>query len=247
MNALFRAAKGQYLIIQDADDYCTANRIQTLVDFLQAHSSIDMVGSSYIKVNSEGKEEQVILSDDQEQIEKAFQKLLDPLPVLNGTVMFRRKIIDEGFFFRPLLYVNRSQDDDWLYRVSERFRLSNVKECLYYYRYNPSSMTMNFSSINYQSLFSGEYVRFLKTHRMESGVDLLTEKRTKDIDAFFAQKKKELTDQQLSYLELYIAHKYLALNKKTKAIQWLLKALIKNPGDAFIWKKIGFVLLRRKN
>ncbi|MDB5258747.1 MAG: glycosyl transferase family 2 [Chitinophagaceae bacterium] len=247
MNTLFKAARGEYIVIQDADDYCTPNRLQVLVDFLQAHQAVDMVGSSYVKIDEEDKEEKVSLSEDRKEIESAFDKLLDPLPVLNGAVMFRRKIIEEGFFFRPLLYVNRAQDDDWLFRVSEKFCLANVNEYLYYYRYNPSSMTMNLSSINYFSLFSGDYVRFLKKYRMETGIDLLAEKNTKEIGAFFQQKKKEVTQQQPAYLELYIAHKYLALEDRARTIQWLFKALLKNPGDAFIWKKIGFVLLNRKN
>ena len=247
MNALFKAAKGQYLVIQDADDYCTPNRFQVLLDFLQEHQSIDMVGSAYVKVDAEGKEEKVMVTDDQAEINKAFETLRDPLPVLNGSVMFRRKIIEEGYFFRPLLYVNRSQDDDWLYRVSEKFQLANVKDCLYYYRYNPASMTMNLSAINYFSLFSGDYVRFLKVNRMERGIDLLTEKRNNDIEIFFKQKKSEVTSQQPAYLELYIAHKYLAAGNGIKTIQWLFKALLKNPGNGFIWKKIAFVLLNRKD
>ncbi len=247
MNVLVQAAKGDYIVIQDADDYCTPDRLQVLADFLHAHELIDMVGSSYIKVNDKGDEEKVILSDDSDAIGKAFVTLLDPLPVLNGSVMFRRRIVEEGLLFRSLVYVNRSQDDDWLFRVAEKFRLANVKDCLYYYRYNPSSMTMNLSAINYYSLFSGDYVRFLKKNRIERGIDLLEEKKTKEIETFFEQKKKELIAQQPAYLELYIAHKYLALGNKLKTIQWLLKAATKNPGDVFIWKKIGYVLFNRKN
>jgi glycosyltransferase involved in cell wall biosynthesis len=247
MNALFHAAKGKYLVIQDADDYCTKDRLEVLVNFLETHASADMVGSSYIKVDDQGKESPVEMSADMRQIQQAFQQLVDPMPVLNGSVMFRRTITDQGYNFRKLVYVNRSQDDDWLFRVSEKFSLANVKEYLYYYRYNPSSMTMNLSAINYYSLFSGEYVRFLKKNRMERGIDLLTEKRTKEIDAFFLQKKKEVTADQPAYLELYIAHKYLAFGRRAKTIQWLLKALLKNPSNAFIWKKIRFVLLDKKN
>lgn len=247
MNALFKAAKGEYLIIQDADDYCAVNRLQVLVDFLESHPSIDMVGSSYIKVDAQGKEQKILLSEDLAGVKQAFVQMVDPLPVLNGSVMFRRKIIDEGFFFRDLKYVNRSQDDDWLFRISEKFNLANVSDYLYYYRFNPASMTMNLSAINYFSLFSGEYVRFLKTIRVKEGIDLLEHGQTKTIEDFFLQKKKELTDQQAAYLEIYIAHKYLALNERGHTILWLFKALLKDPGNAFIWKKIVFVLLRRGN
>ncbi len=247
MNALFKAAKGHYVVIQDADDYCTPNRLQVLVDFLGTHPTIDMVGSSYIKVHEQWGEEKTSMSVSVEEIKKSFEAMSDSLPVLNGSVMFRRKIIEQGFFFRKLFYINRSQDDDWLFRVSENFNLANVADHLYYYRFNPTSMTMNLAAINYYSIFSGDFVRFLKTERVKNGVDLLEQQQHKKIEAFFYHKKKELTDRQPVYLELYIAHKYLAVEKRRQALQWLFKALLKNPSDGFIWKKIGFVLLGRKN
>ncbi len=247
MNALFKAAKGDYVIIQDADDYCTPSRLQVMVDFLESHPSVDMVGSSYIKVDAKGEEQKVLMAVDLAEIEAAFKNMLDPLPVLNGSVMFRRKIIQAGFLFRDLQYVNRAQDDDWLFRISENYTLANVREHLYYYRFNPASMTMNLSAINYFSLFSGEYVRFLKKIRMQEGVDLLQQGQAKVIEDFFLKKKKELTDQQAAYLEIYIAHKYLSFNKRTQAVKWLIKALRKDPANAFIWKKIAFILLQKEN
>ena len=247
MNSLFNRAKGKYLVIQDADDYCTENRLQVLVDFLNTHESIAMVGSSYFKIDEQGGKEIILKSEDTTEIETAFIQMVDPLPVLNGSVMFQRKIIDEGFLFRNLQYVNRSQDDDWLFRISENFRIANVKDCLYYYRFNPRSMTMNLSSINYYSLFSGEYVRFLKQVRTSHGKDLLAEGEHEAIEVFFRQKKKELTNQQPAFLELYIAHKQLAFGQRLKAMSWFFKALYKNPSSIFIWKKIIFLLLRRDN
>jgi glycosyltransferase involved in cell wall biosynthesis len=246
MNVLFKSAKGEYLIIQDADDYCAVNRLQVLVDYLETFRYVDMVGSSYVKVDEKGEEQKTLMSDNLAEIEVAFKAMVDPLPVLNGSVMFRRKIIDAGFFFRDLEYVNRAQDDDWLFRISEKYTLANVSDYLYYYRFNPASMTMNLSSINYFSLFSGDYVRFLKKVRMQQGIDLLQQGQRKTIEDFFLEKKREITQQQAAHLEIYVAHKYLSFDKRTQAIKWLIKALLKDPGNAFIWKKIVFILLRKR-
>ena len=245
MNALFKAAKGEYIVIQDADDYSTENRLEILVDFLSKNEDIDMVGSSCIKVE-EDKEQKVTMPLGADFIAQSFEAMTNPLPVLNGTLMFKREIIDKGFFFRKLKYVNRGQDDDWLFRVSEYFKITNVKEYLYYYRVNASSMTQNPKHYTYYSIFAGEYVRFLKHYRMTHGVDLLEQNNWSIIDAFFQKEKTSVTSIQPAYLELYIAHKYLALNNRFRSLSWLFKALFKDMGNAFIWKKIIYIVWNKK-
>lgn len=245
MNALFRAAKGEFIVIQDADDYCSENRLQVLLDFLTAHPDIDMVGSSYVKVNEEQKEEQVPAVVGVSVISQSFQHMTDPLPVLNGAVMFRRKIVDLGFFYRKLKYINRGQDDDWLFRVSESFKIDNVAAYLYYYRSNASSMTLNPESNTYYSIFAGDYVRFLKDYRNIHGIDALQQNKWADIESFFLKEKNKITATEPAYLELYIAHKYLGQGKRLTTLKWLLKALWKDRSNFFIWKKIGFVILNK--
>jgi len=245
MNTLFKAAKGEYLIIQDADDYSSGNRIQVLVDFLNTHRDVHVVGSSYIKVDDHEKEERVSVSTDRTFIATCFEQMSDPLPVLNGTLMFRREIFDRGFLFRNLKYINRAQDDDWLFRVSEHFTIANVKESLYYYRINSSSMTQNPIHSNYYSIFAGDYVRFLKTHRKEHGVDLLERANWVEIEKFFQGKKDQITSAEPAYMELYIAHKFLSQGKRIRTLQWLLKALWKDIGNAFIWKKIVYIVWKQ--
>ena len=219
MNVLLKAAKGKYIVIQDADDYSATDRLEVLVDFLERHTAIDIVGSSYVKIEEGKKEERISVVDDREIIKQAFVNMIDPLPVLNGSVMFKKKIVEEGILFRHLIYVNRGQDDDWLFRVAEKFNATNIDKPLYYYRTNSSSMTLNVSHINYFSIFSGDYVRFLKTYRMEQKSDLLEEQNKLVLASFFAQKKKEVTDRDPAYLELYIAHKYLAQENRLHTLK----------------------------
>jgi glycosyltransferase involved in cell wall biosynthesis len=245
MNSLFRAARGQYLVIQDADDYCTANRLDVLVSFLDTHTEVDMVGSSYIKVNEFNQEEEVVMPSGSKLIHKQLESLVDPLPILNGTVMFRRKVIDQGVFFRKLRHIDRGQDDDWLFRVSERFTLDNIAQCLYYYRFNSLSMTQDPSKVNYYSLSAAAYVRYLKEYRRIHGVDLQEQNNENEIDLFFLKKKQEITATEPAYLELYIAHKYLSIGKRVLALRWLFKALMKDSTNSFIWKKMMYVLLNK--
>ncbi|MDB5273283.1 MAG: glycosyl transferase family 2 [Chitinophagaceae bacterium] len=247
MNVLLKAAKGKYIVIQDADDYCDKNRLQVLVNFLESHTDLSMVGSCYVKVDDEGKEERVSVPVNKEEIQQSFARLDDPLPVLNGSTLFHRKIIDDGILFRHLHYTRRGQDDDWLFRVSEKFQIGNVDQYLYHYRSNSSSMTLNPSLVDYRSLFAGDYVRFLKSYRTRQGIDVLEQKKYSLIEAFFAEKKRTLTQEEPAYLELYIAHKYLGQKEKKQTLKWLLKALLKDPTNGYIWKKIVSVFLKEKS
>ena len=243
MNTLLQAAQGNYIVIQDADDYSHETRLAVLVDYLDRYTDVDMLGSSYIKVTDEGQEEFSELMTDRYEIQKSFDEMNDPLPVLNGTLMFRRKIIECGILFRNLNYVNRGQDDDWLFRVSEQFTITNVASILYYYRSNSSSMTLNPAGINYKSICAADYVRFLKTKRVSGDGDLLDQGRWMEIELFFEQAKKRLTKNNSAYIESYIAHKYLSVGDRVNALKWLFKAVIKNTWNAFLWKKIIHVCI----
>ncbi len=244
MNFLFQEAKCDVIVVQDADDYSAPNRLSYLFDFLTQNPQVSLVGSSYFKVDDFGLKELIPVTSSIEWIKESFDQMRDPLPVVNWC-MLRKEIIEQGFLFRKLNYVNRGQDDDWMFRISEKFIMANVPEPLYYYRSNPASMTLNPSYITYNSLSAGDYVRFIKARRVATGIDVLDQKKWTEIDHFFNEKKKILTQNQPAYLESYIAHKYLGMGDRFNGLKWLLKALIKNPKDMFFWKKIVYVLVSK--
>jgi len=245
MNALFHEAKGDVIVIQDADDYCDPNRLSYLYDFMITNPKVSLVGSSYFKVDSIGVKELVSLPTDIKLIKQSFDQMKYPLPVVNGCSMLRKEIIEQGFLFRNLNYVNRAQDDDWLFRLSENFVMANVSEPLYYYRSNQASMTLNPANINSNNLWAADFVQFLKKYRVERRIDLLAQDLSHEIDSFFEQKKQEVLKGNPSFFELYNAGKYLGVHDRKSAIKWYFRALLKDPFNAYIWKKIVWVLLHR--
>ncbi len=243
MNFLFQEAKGDFILIQDADDYCDPNRISYLSNFLKANPKVGLVGSSYFKVDSLGMKELVSLPTDIELIKQSFDQMKYPLPVVNGCSMLRKEIIEQGFLFRNLNYVNRAQDDDWLFRLSENFVMANVSEPLYYYRSNQASMTLNPAHVNPNNLWAADFVQFLKKYRVEKGIDLLTQDYSSKIDSFFGERRHEVLDGNPGFFELYNASKYLGVHDRKNAVKWYVAALLKDPFNAYIWKKIVWVLL----
>jgi glycosyltransferase involved in cell wall biosynthesis len=241
MNFLLKAAKGNYILIQDADDYAAPERIEVLLNQIVGTPEVDVLGSAYVKFDEEGREEVRKNITGENQVAEQFEIMSDPLPVLNGTLLLKRKIVEDGILFRDLKFVTRGQDDDWLFRLSEKYKIDNVSDVLYYYRLNSNSMTLNPTLITYESIFAAEFVRFLKMKRTEDGLDLLEGDHRQEIASFFNQKKLEITRENPAYLESYIAHRYLAMVDFANSIRWLLKALRKNLTNIFIWKKIIYV------
>jgi glycosyltransferase involved in cell wall biosynthesis len=245
MNFLFQEAKGELIMIQDADDYCDPMRIFLLSDFLQKHAQVDLVGSSYYKLAQDGQQELVRMPTDFRFIQQCFDQMRYPLPIVNGCCMLRKKIIEQGFFFRDLKYVSRGQDDDWLFRLSEHFVMSNVPDVLYYYRSNQASMTLNPSHTLNTNLWAADFVMLLKQYRMEKGIDLLEQNSVQEIDAFFKVKQEEVLINTPAFFELYHAEKYLGAKDRKNALKWYFRALRKDGMNAYIWKKMVWVLLRR--
>ncbi|MCK4887066.1 MAG: glycosyltransferase family 2 protein [Planctomycetes bacterium] len=51
LNQIVKLAQGEYIMRMDADDICSPIRIQKQVEFLQAHSDVDVVGTSILYLN----------------------------------------------------------------------------------------------------------------------------------------------------------------------------------------------------
>jgi glycosyltransferase involved in cell wall biosynthesis len=244
MNALFRAAKGEYIMIQDADDYSTLNRLAVLLNFMLQNPNVDVVGSSYVKFDGFGHTDTYHLPVDLEEIRLKFDQMQYPLPVLNGCCLFKSIIVKEEVLYRSLPYLKRGQDDDWLFRLSEKFLLGNVPDALYYYRSNPESTTLNIKHINLRTLFVQDFILYLKEERNRSGNDYLERREMKLIDSFFTEKEEEVLSRDKTYLEKYIANKYFLRKQRIQGFKWLLLAALKNITDIAIWKRIAVELFR---
>jgi glycosyltransferase involved in cell wall biosynthesis len=245
MNLLFLSAKGEFIMLQDSDDYCTNDRIEKLATFLIENPAYDGVGSSYVKFDGNGIEETCPMPTDPLDIQNRFDNTIFPLPVLNGTIMVRDKVVKEKCLFRDLKYIKRSQDDDWLFRLSENYSLSNVSDVLYYYRTNLSSMTLNPNNIDEFSFFSRAYVLYLRDKRINEGYDPLEAEKWTEIENFFKNQRILITEKDPAFFEIYKAHKYLAIGEKRLATKLFFAALKKDFFNLYIWKKTFLILFNK--
>jgi glycosyltransferase involved in cell wall biosynthesis len=238
LNFLIQKAAGEYITIQDADDWSDLNRIMAQVYFLEEHPDIGLCGTGYRYAQSfDILEEPVELPCSYEEIMKFIEQKRIP-PVCCASMMFRRKVYEQVGFFRT--YFNRigSADFDWYYRVLTAFSVANLKSVYYFYRKNPLSFTNTRTTNKYQQ-FSQDIAFFLYHQRKTSGIDSIETNKLKDIDCYLE-----------SYLAPYKEDPSLVLremvNDQILKKQWLksflniIKAIAINPLSKDNYKILRF-------
>ena len=97
LNKGLRLAKGEYIARMDGDDISDANRFYIQTDYLCSHKEIDILGGSMDIVDHNGK-----LVSHRSYPLKGFRLILWTIlrnPLGHPTVMFRRKLVDSGFYY----------------------------------------------------------------------------------------------------------------------------------------------------
>lgn len=138
LNRGIQEATGNFIARQDADDRSFPNRLATQTAFLRSHEDITLVGSAVEVINGDG----AVLATfrhptDPEEIRKTIGNYNC---FWHGSVMFRRdSFISLGGYDEA--FVTAQDYDMWL-RFSERYRLANLTEPLYAYRFTADSITV---------------------------------------------------------------------------------------------------------
>lgn len=131
LNSGFAASKGEYLTWTSDDNLYAPNALETLANFLDAHTEVDFVYADYWEIDETGK--------------VGVRKYLCPPDKLLETncvgacFLYRRRVYQVIGDYDPAARLV----EDWEYwlRVSQRFRMEHISEPLYYYRVHPQSLT----------------------------------------------------------------------------------------------------------
>lgn len=135
-NRCLAIASGEFIAIQDADDYSDIRRLEIQYNYLVQRNSIDFVSTGLIIFNSEG------LYD--ERLPKiqcpAKKDFLMNLPFMHATTMFKKDILLKIDGYRVAWETKRGQDYDLFMRIYATGGCGeNLNEVLYFYRYDQMS------------------------------------------------------------------------------------------------------------
>lgn len=130
-NTGMEAAEGRFIAWADDDDISMPGRLSAQLHHFRKHPEIDFLGTDMVYGN--GKPVSPVFQEPN-QIRFAF---LFRNPVNSPTIMFRRRVFEEGLRFDPAL--QRAEDYDFYAKASERYIFASMRGVTVKYHYNPNA------------------------------------------------------------------------------------------------------------
>lgn len=234
-NFLLAQATGDFILIQDADDWSDKNRVKILLGVFN-DKSIDVCGTSHYRVNISGVLTGVTSTGSR------VLTLSDCLnfPFMPPTVMLRytvyKKIGGYHDFFSRLF----AEDLYWMVRMVEKFNVYYLSQPLYYYRLNPQSITN--SIFSKQKFVVPELMSALIRQRLEKSTDWIEEGDYASIEQY----KMEKLNDNVWLSEQYRVAAAVQCDGSKYNLAWtmLYYALRHNPLNSRIFRT-GLYIVRR--
>ena len=177
-------------------------------------------------------------------IELTHDKIVNQMPekynFIGSAVMIKREVYDAIGGYNDFFDRMGGEDHYWIYLISEKFKIKNLPDQLYYYRYNPNSV-MGDLTTNSKKLFSGDILKLLITQRRLTGTDDLEKGKPELLE----QKLKELIgpyekDKALFYWK--VAKQRYYEGRKKQSITIMLKAIMKAPTRVSYYRDLMYFI-----
>ena len=157
-NRGIREAKGEYIVFLDADDLIPIDSLKRKIQFLIKYPKVNLVFSDYYMILEDSFNklpvllrtkfidcvERIISYRKTDEIIFNNSFLIEylkftPHPIFTGTVMLRKKTVEEVGFFRTDIFIG--EDVDYWVRVSKKHTVGFINQPLSYYRHSLSNLT----------------------------------------------------------------------------------------------------------
>ena len=158
-NIAIRAASGKYIIRLDADDYFVSNALEQMSGKLEANPELGMVFPNYYYID---EKDQVTGEEVRHDFDNNKVSLLDQ-PAHGACTMIRTDFLNEiGGYDESF----NCQDgyELWI-KFTQRYKVTNLKEPLFYYRKHGSNLTSNEEMIlQTRAKINQKYINKLQTN-----------------------------------------------------------------------------------
>jgi len=211
-NNLFLKATGEFITFQDADDWSSLNRIEMLIEAFRENDALMLCGSNFIRTDISGSTN-LLTSEfpcNYESILNTIAKRKERFPFLGGAVMFKRILLQEFAGYRTFYDRIGCEDIDFIMLISEKHSVLNLPAALYYYRYEPNSVSRAELVKNFKKYYALDIVYFLRHQRTEHSTDAVSPNTNETCKEKFSQFLKSLETKFNN--EKLIVYKRLILN-----------------------------------
>jgi len=183
-NFLFSKAVGELVTFQDSDDRSHPKRLEIQVKSFLDDPQLMLCGTSVAVGKSRKQETEIpILPEKYEDILLHVESKRQ-VCFCGATLMVRHEVLSKIGVYRDFFNRIGAEDNDWALRIIEKFKAVNIAKSLYFYRFNPNSVTKTFNG-DLKKWFSSEIAFFFHEQRMRVGYDDIMVNDFRDFNAFF--------------------------------------------------------------
>lgn len=225
-NFLFAKCTGDFIGIQDADDWSSPYRVEMAMNCFAKNELLGIVGTNYILTDQDGNELSCgVIPTENEEIKKRMEREVPPL--LCASVIVKKSVSDKVGYYRLFFDRKGFADFDWIYRVCEITSAKNIIHPCYYYRKHFSSFSHTHEGRNCYSQYEMHQV-LVEAHRQRlNGItDFIEYPNHSSIRSFISNLRKQQGDRAIWS------------HQESLAIEYYLSSLKLNPFDLYAIKSL---------
>jgi len=234
VNRSIEMCRGEFITIHDADDWSEEIRFEIFIDFFENNPEYVLAGSSYNNVNE--KDRLISVSHMEYGYDIIKENIGKSNKIHGPTIFFNRIIPDkvDGLYRN----IKMGEDIDFIWRVGEKFKITNIQQVLYNYRIHPQSMTKNFKH-NLRNKIRDRYVIYsLAKQRKLEGTDFLIQRDEIGYANLLNQIEIDYRKNSFKYINEYASY-LLNYQLKLNAIKFLLYNIFQ---EGFSFKKLKLLI-----
>lgn len=226
-NKLLDLSKGEFISFLDSDDCIADDKIEKQVKKFSSDDNLGLVGTNIFFTNPKGghyKKSNYPLDHENivEYINKNKQVCL-----CGSSVMITRTVYQKVGGYRGFFDGCPGEDFDWILRISENFRVVNIPDICYNYRFHPNSLTRKVH-FSIKARHIEEIIFFLANQRKENGVDDLMKEDKKALERFVDEiESRYQKDEGLMYRK--VSFDYALQRNYQEAYRYLGKSFKSSP------------------
>jgi len=225
-------ARGEFLALMDADDIALPERLRVQVDFLNTHSEVILVGSSFYLIDEKGRFLTVLYPPvNDEEIQKLM--LVGHTSVHQPSVMVRRSAMEKVGGYDESFGSTGAEDIDLWLRLGEIGKLANLKQPVLKYRLVTSSV--------------GGSRGALQRDMMRRACEKAWKRRSITNISFEATEPFRPTGDRRSQFKFHLRYGWWAFNsaQRATAIHYGIKAVTTNPFHPGGWRLLACSLIKK--